>query len=62
MSEVSGVTMSEVSGVSKAFDTLNHTIMLRKLYHYGIRGVTLEWFTSYLTNRRQFVSIDRAHQ
>ena len=37
-----------------AFDCLDHQILLRKLSHYGIRGIPLEWFTSYLSNRRQF--------
>ena len=40
--------------LSKAFDTLNLKILLQKLNHYGIRGVTLKWF-EYLTNRYQYV-------
>lgn len=41
----------------KAFDTVRHDILLRKLYKYGIRGVSLSWFGSYLSGRNQSVRI-----
>ena len=42
----------------KAFDTVNHGILLKKLEHYGIRGNMLDWFQSYLSDRKQYVDIN----
>ena len=44
--------------LKKAFDTVDHGILLKKLSYYGIRGLPNEWFKSYLTERKQFVSIN----
>ena len=43
--------------LQKAFDTVNHHILLEKLNHYGISGISNAWFESYLSDRQQFVSI-----
>ena len=41
--------------LSKAFDTLNHHILLKKLDYYGVKDLSHRWFYSYLSNREQYV-------
>ena len=44
--------------LSKAFDTLDHNIILDKLHYYGIINTHLYLFKNYLTNRKQYVEIE----
>ena len=47
--------------LKKAFDTIYHTILIKKLYLYGIRDTALHLITSYLNNRKQYVNIHDAN-
>ncbi len=44
----------------KAFDTVNHEILIKKLFTYGIQNKSLDWFKSYLQNRKQFCVVNNA--
>ena len=52
------ISLAIFMDLSKAFDTLDYNILIKKLANYGINGTPLEWFTSYLTGRSQYVEID----
>ena len=52
------IVISLFIDLKKAFDTVDHCILLRKLYAYGIRGTMLKWIESYLSGRTQYVVFD----
>ena len=55
-SENQKLTISVFIDLSKASDTVNHWILLKRLIHYGVNGNSILWFESYLANRTQFLS------
>ena len=48
--------------LSKAFDTVDHQILLNKLKHYGIHGKNLKWFSNYLSDRKQYIQYDQINK
>ena len=50
--------MSICCDLSKAVDVISHSILFKKLDHYGIRGIAQNWLVSYLSDRTQFVEIE----
>ena len=44
--------------LKKAFDTVNHDIIAKKLYLYGVRNMELKWFKSYLSDRQQLCKVN----
>ena len=52
-------TLGVFIDLSKAFETVDHTILIKTLEMYGIKGINLARFRSYLTNRKQYISITR---
>ena len=52
------ITLLSLLDMSAAFDTVDHEILLRRLeVSYGVRGQVLDWFTSFLTDRTQAVTL-----
>ena len=46
---------------SKAFDTIDHGILIAKLEHYGVDGIPLQLLQNYLTNRKQYVKLNEVN-
>ena len=51
------IAVNVLIDLRKAFDTVAHHVLLDKLFSYGIRGTPLNWFRTYLRNRRQYVRV-----
>ena len=51
-------TISVFFDIEKAFDSIDHPLLLKKLRHYCIRGIANHWLSSYLTGRKQYVEVN----
>ena len=51
-------TLGVFIGLSKAFDTVNHEILITKLENYGVRGSNIKWYSNYLEGKKQFICFD----
>ena len=56
--EKSHFTLDVFIDLSKAFDTVDHHILVPKLENYGVNGKNLSWFQSYLKNRKQHLNFN----
>ena len=52
------ITLAVYLDLSKLFDNINHDILLYKLRYYGIRGISNKWFSSYLSNCKQYIEMN----
>ena len=55
-------TLGVFIDLSKAFDTVDHQILLNKLKHYGIHDKNLKWFSNYLSDRKQYIQYDQINK
>ena len=55
-------TLGVFIDLSKAFDTVSHSVLIKKRQMYGIKGINLPWFRRYLANRKQYISLGHDHK